>query len=34
VMGNVHKVTRRVNGGTVGLAHRQELTELAGRALG
>jgi putative chitinase len=34
VMGNVHKVTRLVNGGTVGLAHRQELTELAGRALG
>lgn len=34
VMGNVTKVTRRVNGGSVGLAHRRTLTNQAGRALG
>lgn len=33
-MGNVHKITRIVNGGAVGLAHRQDLTEQAGKALG
>ncbi len=33
VMGNITKVTRRVNGGTVGLAHRRELTDDAGKAL-
>jgi putative chitinase len=34
VMGNITKVTKRVNGGTIGLAHRQSLTDEAGRALG
>jgi len=33
VMGNVSKVTRAVNGGQIGLAHRTQLTQLAGDAL-
>lgn len=33
VMGDVAKVTKRVNGGTVGLAHRTEVTALAGKVL-
>lgn len=33
-MGDVVRVTKLVNGGTVGLAHRQELTEEAREALG
>lgn len=34
VMGDINRVTRRVNGGTVGLEHRAEVTGKAGRALG
>ncbi len=34
VMGNISKVTRRVNGGEIGLAHRLALTQAAGEALG
>lgn len=34
VMGNITKITRLVNGGTVGLVARQKLTDEAGRALG
>jgi putative chitinase len=32
-MGNIKRVTRRVNGGTTGLAHRQELSDKARDAL-
>lgn len=34
VMGDVRRITRRVNGGTVGLEHRAQLTDAAGKALG
>jgi putative chitinase len=34
LMGDIKKVTKRVNGGTVGLAHRVEVTDKADRALG
>lgn len=34
VMGNIRKVTQRVNGGTVGLEHREQLTQAADRADG
>lgn len=33
-MGDVKRVTRLVNGGTHGLAHRKQLTEAAGKAVG
>jgi putative chitinase len=33
MLGDPEKVTRRVNGGLVGLADREQLTDLAGRAL-
>ena len=33
VMGNIVKVTQRVNGGKIGLAHRRALTDEAGEAL-
>lgn len=34
LLGDIVRVTRRVNGGTNGLAHRTELTAKAGKALG
>jgi len=34
VMGDVRRITRRVNGGTVGLEHRAQLADAAGKALG
>lgn len=33
LLGDPERVTRRVNGGLIGLAHREQLTALAGRAL-
>lgn len=34
ILGDIERVTRRVNGGTAGLPHRVALTERAGEALG
>jgi predicted chitinase len=33
IMGDIVKVTKRVNGGTIGLAHRTEMTEKARTSL-
>ena len=33
IINNIDRVTRRVNGGTIGLAHRKELTDKAGKVV-
>lgn len=34
VMGDIKRVTKRVNGGTIGIEHRAQLTDKAGKVLG